>query len=402
MTVAPVRTILHVDMDAFFAAVEVLDNPGFRGRPVIVGAPAGERGVVSASSYEARKFGIHSAMPMAKAVRLCPDGVFVRPRHRRYSEVSEGVMAIMGSFTPLMEQVSVDEAYLDVSGCEKLFGDGPAIARRIKQRVLMEIGLTCSVGVAPNKFLSKVASDLEKPDGLTIVPPGREADFLARLPIEKIHGVGPATASLMYGAGIRTIGELALYPPARLAGVFGDSSVYLQALARGEDDSPVETGREAKSISREETFAVFLHDSADVERKIQELSDEVASELRSGKLKARTVHLKVRNDRFQTLTRSITLAESTDVGDVVYTAAWRLYREKVDLDGRAVRLLGVGTSNFLPMVEAQMSLFGDQDGGKRGKIARIIDAIKGKHGQESVVRGSLINIKKTGKENDAG
>lgn len=393
MTTDPARTILHVDMDAFFAAVEVLDNPELMGKPVIVGAPWGERGVVAASSYEARKYGVYSAMPMAKAVQLCPEGVYVRPRHRRYSEISEQVMAILGAFTPLMEQVSVDEAYLDVTGCEKLFGDGPAIARQIKNRVRMEIGLTCSVGVAPNKFLSKVASDLQKPDGLTIVPRGHEAEFLAPLKVEKIHGVGPVTAKSLHGIGINTIGELAGFPPARLAAVFGDSTRDLQALARGEDDSPVETGREAKSISREETFAIFLRDGAAIEQKLEEYSDEVAGELRAGLLKARTIHLKVRDERFTTLTRSITLPESTDIGDTIYRAVSGLYRDKVDLGGKAVRLLGVGTSGFIPVKESQLPLFASPGDDKRGKIARTIDALRGKHGEKSVVRGSLMGKK---------
>jgi len=326
---------------------------------------------------------------MAQAVRLCPDGVYLRPHHHRYSEVSGAIMAILGTFTPLMEQVSVDEAYLDVTGCERLFGDGPAIARLIKNRVRTETGLSCSVGVAPNKFLSKVASDLEKPDGLTIIPRGHEAEFLARLPIEKIHGVGPATAKQLHGAGIRTIGELAAIRPEQLALTFGDSGGNLQALARGEDDSPVETEREAKSVSREETFAVFLRDPAAIERKLEELADEVAEDLRSGGLKARTIHLKVRDDRFSTCTRSITLPESTDIGDSIYRAASALFRDKVDLDGRAVRLLGVGTSNFLSGRESQMSLFDNPDSAKRGRIAHVIDAIRGKHGEKAVVRGSL-------------
>ena len=393
MTDAPVRTILHVDMDAFFAAVEVLDNPELRGKPVVVGSPAEERGVVSASSYEARKFGIHSAMPMRQAVQLCPQGVFVRPRMQRYSEVSLEIMAILGSFTPLMEQVSVDEAYLDVTGCENLFGEGPEIARRIKDRIFIEIGLTCSVGVAPNKFLSKVASDLKKPDSITIVPRGHEAEFLAGLRIEKIHGVGPASAAILHGIGITTIGELAVYPAAKLAEVFGDSSGNLQALALGIDDSPVEKEREAKSISREETFAVFLRDSASIERKLMDMSDNVAIELRSGKLKARTIHLKVRDEKFQTLTRSITLQESADIGDVIYKAVSGLLRNKVDLGGRSIRLLGVGTSNFLINGESQMALFESPDTGKRNRIAHTIDAIREKHGGESVVRASLMEPK---------
>ncbi|MEK7767332.1 MAG: DNA polymerase IV, partial [bacterium] len=349
------RAILHVDMDAFFASVEILDHPALRGKPVIVGGRPGTRGVVAAASYEARKFGVHSAMPSATAVRLCPQAVFLPPRGERYAEVSRTIMAILGSFTPALEQISVDEAFLDVTACHALFGPPEEIARTIKERVRGETGLTCSVGVAPNKFLAKVASDLEKPDGLTVIPAARAAARLAPLPVRRIWGVGPKTAERLSGLGLRTIGEGAACPPDRLAAELGSWAGELQALARGEDDRPVETGGEAKSMSRETTFTVFLADRERIESVLLALADDVAERLRADGLTARVVTLKVRDETFKTVTREATLARPADLGETFYAETVRLFREKVSLGGRKVRLLGVGATGLAPRDAGQQA-----------------------------------------------
>jgi len=402
MTGGPVspRAILHVDMDAFFASVEVLDNPSLQGKAVIVGAPPEKHGVVAAASYEARKFGVHSAMPMARAVKLCPHGVFIHPHHHRYGEMSGKVMDILRSYTPLMEQVSVDEAYLDVTGCDALFGDAVTIAKTIKERVRKETGLTCSIGVAPNRYLAKIASDMQKPDGLTVITGDKKAEAIAPLPVDKMPGVGPVTAKRLNSIGIKTIGDLARYPPGRLKEAYGDGAEGLQGLARGEDDSPIETGGDAKSISREETFEVFLKDQASIKASLQEMADDVAEQLREEGFMARTVTLKVRDEKFQTLTRSLTMREMVATGDGIYAAALKLLSEKVELRGRAVRLLGVGASGLEKGRKDQMQLFPDKSADKKRRVAETLDQIRKKHGQEAVLRGTVMRGRKGEKGRD--
>ena len=250
----PARTIIHVDMDAFYASVEQRDRPDLRGRPVIVGADPRGRGVVSAASYEARAFGVHSAMPIGRAARLCPTGVFLPVDMAKYAQVSRQIMAILAEFTPLLEPLSIDEAFLDVTASRGLLGDGERIARAIKQRIRDTVGLTASVGVASNKFVAKVASELRKPDGLVVVPPGEEAAFLAPLPVSRLWGVGRVTASDLDAMGILTIGQLATVPVDHLRARFGGSGADLRALALGLDDRPVEPFAPPKSMGAEETF----------------------------------------------------------------------------------------------------------------------------------------------------
>jgi DNA polymerase-4 len=386
------RAILHVDMDAFFASVEVLDDPSLRGKPVIVGGLPEHRGVVAAASYEVRKFGVRSAMPTGMALRRCPHAVLIRPRHERYEEMSHKVMEILSSYTPLLEQVSVDEAFLDVTASTALFGPPEKMARDIKERIRKETGLTASVGVASNKFLAKLASDLEKPDGLTVILPGTEAARIAPLPLGRIWGVGPKSAERLESLGFHTIGEVAACPPERLRAAIGERWARdLQALARGEDEGEVTISRNAKSMSRETTFAVFISDPSEIEAHILALSEDVASRLRADGLTGRTVDIKVRDETFATVTRAETLPEPTDLGEAVFAAAMRLYREKVSLGRKKVRLLGVGVSGLAPRDAGQLKLFGDPGTDKRHRMAEAVDRVRKKLGDNAVQRG--LNLK---------
>ena len=386
----PTRTILHADMDAFFAAVEVLDNPELKGKPIIVGGTPEGRGVVSAASYEARAFGVHSAQPSATAVKLCPHGVFLPVRGRRYAEISRRVMTILRSFTPLVEPISIDEAFLDVSGSARLFGNGEQIARAIKTRVHGEIGLTCSLGVAPNKFLAKLASDLNKPDGLTVIPPGREAETIAPLSVTRIWGVGPRTAERLEAMDIHTIGELAAAASAALENRLGDRATHLQALARGEDERVVTPVHEAKSISRETTFATFLSDKEYIETKLLALAEDVAMRLRAAGRMTRTVSIRVRDETFHTVTRARTLRAATDLGEDIHAVAVRLFREHVDLGGRKVRLLGVSAENLTGPEGRQLDLFTTERTEKGRDVAGVMDEINRKYGSGTVQKARLV------------
>ena len=295
-----------MDMDAFYASVEQRDRPETRGRPVIVGADPRGRGVVSAASYEARRFGVHSAMPISRAFRLCPDGVFLPVDMDKYASVSREIMAVLADFTPLVEPVSIDEAFLDVTASRALHGDGAAIAREIKERIRASVSLTASVGVAPNKFLAKVASELRKPDGLVVVEPGREALFLAPLPVSRLWGVGRVTGAELEAMGIRTIGQLALTPAAHLEARFGKHGPDLLALARGLDDRAVEPDAPPKSMGAEETFERDTLDVDLLRATLRGQSERVGRELRAEGYAGRTVTLKLRFADFSTITRAHT------------------------------------------------------------------------------------------------
>ena len=323
-------TILHVDLDAFFAAVEQRDRPELRGRPVVVGVGGPhDRGVVSAASYEARRFGVHSAMPLRTAARLCPEAVFVPVRGSVYAAVSREVMGILRRYTPALEQISIDEAFLDVAGSELLFGPPSAIARDIRRDVAREVGLTASVGVATTKLVAKVASDLQKPNGLVLVAPGTEAAFLAPLPISRLWGVGPKTAGSLAELGVRTIGDLAALPDDLLARRFGRQGPVLRQRARGVDPSPVSAGDRARSVSHEHTFDVDTSDLEVLERTLLALSEGVAGRLRAGGVRGRTVSVKVRDASFRTTARQRTLAQATDQTEVVFAAALDLARPQL-------------------------------------------------------------------------
>ncbi|MDI6754090.1 MAG: DNA polymerase IV [Thermodesulfobacteriota bacterium] len=383
------RKIIHIDMDAFYAAVEQRDNPALKGLPVIVGGDAQKRGVVSAASYEARVFGVHSAMPTSQARRLCPQGIFLPVRMRRYQEISEQILAILKEYTPLIEPLSLDESFLDVTGSEKLFGPPVKIAREIKRRIYEATGLTASAGIAPNKFLAKIASDLKKPDGLVEIKPEEVQDFLRDLPISKLWGVGKATEEVLKGMGILTVGQLAGYPPQAIEKRLGKFGLDLIALSRGKDDRPVIPSSETKSISQEETFTPDLHDLETIKKFLLDQSERVGWELRRQRLKGHTVHLKVRYPDFNLVTRSATLPLPTDQGIEIYQTAINLLN-KTDALKKKARLLGVGVSNLSRRDDLkQLSLF-DSGRKKVERSTEVVDRIRDKFGPDAIKRASLL------------
>lgn len=372
-------------MDAFFAAIEQRDHPEYRGKPVVVGGPAEARGVVSTASYEARRYGIHSAMPTAEAKRRCPHAIFVDVRGRRYGEVSRQIMAILEQFTPLVEKVSVDEAFLDVTGCERLFGPAPEIARKIQERILEETGLTCSLGVAPSRFLAKVASDLKKPAGLVVVEAGKEAEFLRDLPLERLWGVGGVTAEALRRLGLKTIGDLAAYPREILEQRFGEHGRRLHDLAHGRDESPLTFEGRRKSLSAETTFPRDLADPRELEATLLRLSERVGQRLRAEGLAGTTITLKVRFGDFRTLTRQETRREPTAEDMEIYRTARELLAPFLGR-GKQFRLLGVGLSGFV--APTQPTLFAPESPERPVDVA--VDKIRGKHGEEAIRRGRLV------------
>ncbi|MBX3027228.1 DNA polymerase IV [bacterium] len=395
LTAGP-RTILHVDLDAFYAAVEARENPTLAGRPLVVGAdPRGGRGrgVVAAASYEARAFGIHSAMPISQAYRRCPDAVYLRPRMRLYAAVSARFMAILERYTDLIEPLSIDEAFLDVTGSRALFGDGAAIARRIKDAVRDEERLTASIGVAPSKFLAKIASDLRKPDGLVVVPPDGVAEFLAELPVHRLWGAGPRAMQGFRQLGASTIGAVARLPRGRLVETFGESlGAHFHALAHGEDPRQVVPDRRRKSVGHESTFLADVRDRAVVRRTVLGLVEEVARRLRRAGLRGQVVQLKLRRADFSTLTRQETLPSAADTTEVIWPVAERLLA-RADDGAQPIRLVGVSVSLFEG--EPQMSLF-DPPGVERSRrVARALDALVERFGPDVVSRGATLDGKRS-------
>jgi DNA polymerase-4 len=390
---APPRKILHVDMDAFYAAVEQRDRPELRGRPVVVGADPRGRGVVSTASYEARRFGIHSAMPIGQAYRRCPQAVFLPVDMARYARESERIMAILADVTPLVEPLSLDEAFLDVTGSTRLLGPGREIARRVKTRIRGEVGLTASAGVAENKFLAKVASDLEKPDGLVEVPPGQGRRFLAPLPVARLWGVGPATAETLAALGIRTIGDLAVMSPGVVRSRLGSSGLHFLALARGEDDRPVVPWHEAKSVGAEETFGRDTGDVALLRATLLGQAERVAAELRMGRLWGRTVTLKLRLADFRTLTRRDTSDPPTaDAGDI-FRRAWGAFT-RVERR-QPVRLIGLSVSGLERRGQAeQLPLFGRPAADRAERIGRVTDELQARFGPRALRRASMLESRR--------
>jgi DNA polymerase-4 len=382
-------TILHVDMDAFYASVEQRDRPALRGQPVIVGGLGG-RGVVSAASYEARTFGVHSALPMATARRLCPQGVFLPVRMHHYAQISRQLRAIFLSFTPLVEPLSLDEAFLDVRGCEGLFGQAPEIARQVKARIQAETALTASVGVAPNKFLAKLASDHAKPDGFMVLAPDQVAAFLAPLPVGRIWGVGAQGAKRLHALGIRTIGQLAALPELVLADQLGEVGRHLWHLAHGQDDRKVVSDREAKSISTERTFAHDLADRHVLRSWLLDLVDQLASRLRHVGVRAQIIELKIRSADFQTRTRSLVLPEATNGTAVLWQAVATLFERSLSSEMLPVRLLGVGVTRltFAPAVQGE--LFDGALRARQSALDQTIDTIRAQFGSGAIQRGSLL------------
>ncbi|MEW6266392.1 MAG: DNA polymerase IV [Thermodesulfobacteriota bacterium] len=385
------RTIIHLDMDAFYASVEALDNPDLKGRPVIVGGTS-HRGVVSAASYEARKYGIHSSQPMVAARRLCPQAVFLPPRMKRYQEVSSRIFEIFRRFTPLVEPLSLDEAFLDVTGSERLFGPAPVIAEEIRRLVRTEIGLTVSAGVGPSKLVAKIASDLNKPDGLTVVPPEKAAAFLAALPIQKLWGVGRATRKALSLLGVETIGDLSRMPPDLLGRKFGQHGRQLGWLAQGQDHREVEPEREVKSIGAEETFLTDILDLKSVRRELLWLAIRVSRRLRRHGFRSRTVTLKVKYDDFTQVSRAETLPRLTDEARAVYETGLRLLA-RTDLGRRPARLLGLSLSGLvMDEDEPQADLFEHKPmgAGRIRDLERALDKITSKFGEDSILPATLL------------
>jgi DNA polymerase-4 len=380
------RAIAHVDMDAFYAAIEQRDRPELRGQPVIVGAEPGGRGVVSAASYEARVYGVRSAMPISKASRLCPHGSFLPVDMRKYRRVSAQIMAILETFSPLVEPVSVDEAFLDLTGTASLFGPPAEAVRAIKSRIRAETALTASAGLAPNKFLAKIGSDLRKPDGLVVVNPGEEAAFLAPLPIERLWGVGRVTAEALSGLGIATIAQLQRMPREVLVKRFGPHGAELHDLAFGRDDRPVEPDTPAKSMGAEETFESDCRDPARLASVLRAQAERVARELRESGVSAARLTLKLRFSDFHTITRAVT-AEPTQDGLELYRRARTLLdRERLD---QPVRLIGLSASGLGSEGTGQLSLL-DPDALRRERLARVVDGLAARFGGDVIRPASVL------------
>jgi nucleotidyltransferase/DNA polymerase involved in DNA repair len=392
---------LHVDMDAFFASVEQLDHPELRGRPVVVGAPPDRRGVVAAASYEAREHGIHSAMPSRTAYQKCPEAVFVSHRMDRYKEVSDQIMRIFESYTPLVQPLSIDEAFLDVTGAQRLFGDGPAIAEKIRRDIREQTGLTASVGVAPNLFLAKIASDMNKPDGLTVVPsdPAAVERFLAPLSIRCMWGVGEVTQKKMLSLGITTFGRLQRFDLRILEKALGKrAAASFSRLARGIDDRGISTGRAEKSISNETTFRHDVEDPAAIEAAYLKLVDKVGRRLRKAGLFATTVHLKLRWSDFSTITRQTRLQTACRDDITLRETGTALLRQH--LQDRPVRLIGFGVSGLVQSAgrqAGQLDFFEAPEQElyeKRDRLSRAADRIRQKFGDRSLRRGSTVDPEK--------
>jgi DNA polymerase-4 len=380
------RAILHLDLDAFYAAVEQLDEPALRGRPVIVAGPS-HRGVVCAASYEARRFGVRSAMPTSRARALCPDGVFVAPRFPRYEELSGRVFGIYRRYTPLVEPLSLDEAFLDVTDGERLHGGAREVAVAVKRAVRDETGLTVSAGVADVKLAAKIASDLGKPDGLVVVEPGTARAFLAPLPVARLWGVGKVTEGALAALGVRTIGDLAAAPEALLATKLGRHAKDLVALARGEDPREVVPDEAAKSVGAEETFERDVSGEAALLPRILAQSERTASRLREAGLRGRTVTLKVKWADFTLATRRVTLGAPTDDGAAIYAAA-RAQLARLDVS-RPVRLTGVSVSGFDPGAAVQLGLFERPDP-RRAALHAAVDDLARRFGEGAVRPATLV------------
>ncbi len=378
--------IFHIDMDAFYASVEILDNPEFRGKPVIVGGLSG-RGVVAAASYEARKFGVHSAMPMFQALKKCPDARVVPPRKARYKQVSENVMEILRSFSPLVEQVSIDEAYLDAGGCERLFGSAETMAREIKSKIRQHVHLTCSVGVAPLKFLAKIASDMDKPDGLTMISPEKVPDFIQSLPVKNAPGVGPRIFQELRILGISTLGDIQNFPEKILTDKLGKYGRRLKELSMGIDSSPVLPCSPPKSVSAEETLGFDTSDHELLKKYLLHQADEVGRQLRKAGIKAKTLSIKVKHSDFQQITRSITLKIPTFSSNTLFHEACRLFDKCTLL--KKVRLIGMGASGFVHINHpVQMKLFDIPNQGENNweKVDKTLDMIQDRFGKEILNR----------------
>lgn len=382
------RKIIHVDMDAFYASVEQRDDPSLMGKPVVVGGKPNSRGVVSASSYEARKFGIYSAMPIAEAHWRCPNAIFLPVNMRKYQGVSSQIRQIFLTYTPIVEPLSLDEAFLDVTGSTTLFGSAGSIASTIKQRIKQELNLTASVGLASNKFLAKLASDLKKPDGFVVVQPDRIQEFLDPLSVERLWGVGKKTAAQLHKLNIKTVRDIRHLQKGQLTQLFGVLGAQLYLLAQGIDDRPVESGKIVKSIGHETTFVNDITDRDLLETALLKLSIDVGRRMRKEGLKGKTVTLKVRYNDFRSVSRSHTLLQAIDLDDVIYREARNLLSE-VSLK-QPIRLIGVTVNNLTDQSESQLSLFSETQQGNE-ILTKVIDLVNDKYGEKSITRARLLD-----------
>lgn len=381
------RRIMHIDMDAFYASVEQVDHPELKGKPVIVGGS--RRGVVSAASYEARKFGVHSAMPIFQAKRLCPRGVFLPVNMRRYKEVSRRVMAMLDRISPLVEQISIDEAFIDITGTESLHGTPVELATWIKQEIFRKTSLTCSVGIAPNRFLAKIASDLDKPDGMTVLGEEDVPEFLRSLPIGKIPGIGKKTGEFLRELGVSVAADVLRFPLSFWVKRLGKYGARLYEKAQGIDDTPVTPHADPKSCSAEDTFEKDVSDIEVLRRWLLVQAESVGRELRRDGLLGKTVTLKVKFSDFKMITRSRTLQEPTNSTQVIFTIASQLLDE-VKISNK-VRLTGVGVSNFCGNVQ-QLRLFSESCSLKQERLDRALDDIEDRFGKKALRRGRLFDF----------
>ena len=381
------RHILHIDMDAFYASVEQLDNPELKGKPLMVGGTVKQRGVVSAASYEIRKYGVHSAMPTSQALRLCPKAILLPVRMERYSEISKQIQEIFLSYTPDVEPLSLDEAFLDITGSIKLFGSPEKIGTDIKNRIKQELGLTASVGIAPNKFLAKLASDLQKPDGFVIITEDNKQKILDPLPVSKIWGIGRITSKALQDRGINTIEQLRNTPVIILKNILGNQAEDILLLAQGIDDRQVESDRNAKSISAEETFPEDIIDKDILLTILHREVEAVAQRLRAEKVEGKTITLKLRYKDFKTITRSHSFDSPTNTTFVLWEEAKNIFEKWYSSNSTKIRLLGFGVSGLVNEGSSQRSLFSDPNEKKQKKLDSIYDKIKNKYGSDSLKRG---------------
>ena len=389
--------IVHIDMDAFFAAVEELDFPELMGKAVIVGGSPQGRGVVATANYAARKFGVHSAMPMAQAQRLCPQAVIRRGRMERYQDISSQIHTIFNRYTPEIEPLSLDEAFLEVSGSEKLFGSTEQIGRRIKDEIQMELGLVASVGIAPSKFVAKIASDLNKPDGFVCVTQKQVQGFLDPLPVGRLWGVGKVTGAVFEKLGIRNIGQVRTQSPELMQRYFSNMGQHLLDLANGIDPRRVISERQAKSISNETTFPVDVVDAEVLRAKLMGLCEQVCGRLRQHGFKGRTVQLKLRDADFQTITRAQSFPLATDLTDEIWQTCWRLFQNNWR-SGQAIRLLGMGVSGLVEQDQfdnQQDDLFSSATKQHLQVIDTITDDIQSRYGHTALQRGTSLSSQRT-------
>jgi len=391
---------MHIDLDAFFVSVEQVMNPELNGKPVVVGGKPDRRGVVAAASYEARAYGLHSGMPLVTASRLCPQAIFIEGSFRRYRDVSRRFMAVLAEFSPYLEPLGLDEAYLDVSGFESLHGSLRQMALKIKQRVRDELGINASIGIASGKVVAKVASDLSKPDGLLEVPPGEERRFLSRLPVNRLPGIGKKSEQIMRGLGIGTIGQLAALPLSVLKIRFGAYGEILHHHANGIDDRPVEPPGEARSISRETTFAQDTRNATLLKATLRYLGERVGSDLRRQGKQAKCVTIKLRYADFTTITRQQTLNQPAVTDQSIFDTGSKLLAKELSQEKQPVRLIGIGVSHLTETAHQPDML--DPSAQRQARINAVIDRIRNRYGFTAIQTGRTLLLKDIFPEDDDG